>query len=141
MKRTWLLQLIALSVVGLIHAEEKYSGDNPHALGTPEWQRYYNCVTVAEFAREFANDEVMHEAKSKEKKMKLGEMVMGQYDESAGESVETLLAKKGVELGVSFEKQPEKAFQAAWQYCMNFSLKEHYYYDTPVKDVAALELP
>ncbi|WMS87234.1 hypothetical protein [Pleionea litopenaei] len=141
MKQAGWLILFGVLLAGTSIAKEKYVGENPHTLGTAEWQRYHNCMTVAGFAREFADDKVMQGVYSRDDKVKLGEIVMGEYDSSDGESVETLLAKKGVELGVNFEKQPEKAFQEAWQYCMKFTLKEHYYYDVPLKDVPSLTTP
>ncbi len=122
-------------------ASEKYVGANPHMIATPEWQRYMQCEVAADFSATFANDVVMHEAAGIEAKRQRGLAVRGMKSTIDLQTVESLTTKKSLEAAIANEKNPDKAFQLTWEYCMSFSLKQHYYFDAELPDIPGMENP
>jgi|GEM_PF-6542717 len=120
---------------------EKFVGNNPHPITSPEWTRYMNCQLVSDFAKEYSGDKVMHEMASMEEKRERGLSILGKRSIIDEQTVQSLTAKKALETSIAMQKQPEKAFQATWEYCMTFSTKQHYYFDANLEDIPSLDAP
>lgn len=119
-------------------ATETYQEENPHAIASPEWERYENCRAAAALTQTSAESIVHLKGYSVEQKKQSIIDTMGR-EPIIENSVSSLLDQKHIEFALQHEGNGKKAFDASWQYCMDFSLKEHYYKDDLLSDVPDLD--
>ncbi len=115
-------------------------GDNPHPIASPKWQRFENCKESATLTETYANDVANFKGKSGANKKDAIIATMGRepfYEESVGD----LLVQHQIKIALKNEGNGKAAFDEMWNYCMSFSVKQHYYKDDLINEVKSLDEP
>ncbi|MCO7223845.1 hypothetical protein [Pleionea sp. CnH1-48] len=112
--------------------------NNPHGFGTPEWEKHETCLHTADLTKINAESVATLKEFNQEQKRRSILKTMGREPLNEN-TVNDLLDRNRIKMALEHEKAPQEAFNKMWEYCMGFSVKEHYYKDDRLEDVKALE--